>query len=64
VGTSSGPIPSIDAAQLARKGSLYVTRPALADYIADPVEKAALAGELEDHPVAGSDPEHPGLAST
>jgi NADPH:quinone reductase-like Zn-dependent oxidoreductase len=49
VGTSSGPIPSIDALQLAIKGSLYVTRPALADYIAEPTERAALAYELFDH---------------
>ena len=34
VGTASGPIPPIDATQLAIKGSVYVTRPALADYIA------------------------------
>jgi NADPH2:quinone reductase len=49
VGTSSGPIPPVDALQLAMKGSLYVTRPALADYIADPVERAELANELFDH---------------
>jgi NADPH:quinone reductase len=49
VGTSSGPIPPIDALQLAMKGSLYVTRPALADYIADPVERELLATELFDH---------------
>jgi NADPH2:quinone reductase len=49
VGTSSGPIPPIDALQLAIKGSLYVTRPALADYIADPVERAELASELFAH---------------
>ena len=53
VGTSSGPIPPIDAFQLAIKGSLYVTRPALADYIADPAERAALAGELFDHVGSG-----------
>jgi NADPH2:quinone reductase len=46
VGTASGPVPPIDATQLAIKGSVYVTRPALADYIADPAEKAALAIEL------------------
>jgi len=46
VGTASGPIPPIDALQLAIKGSLYVTRPALADYIADPLERADLAGEI------------------
>jgi NADPH:quinone reductase-like Zn-dependent oxidoreductase len=49
VGTSSGPIPPIDALQLAIKGSLYVTRPALADYIAEPNERAALAYELFEH---------------
>ena len=53
VGTASGPIPPIDATQLAIKGSLYVTRPALADYIADPVERDALARELFDHVAAG-----------
>ena len=46
VGTASGPIPPINAMQLAIKGSLFVTRPALADYIADPAEKNALAEEL------------------
>ena len=53
VGTASGPVPPIDAMQLALKGSLFVTRPALADYIADPVEKHALAGELFGHVAAG-----------
>jgi NADPH2:quinone reductase len=53
VGTASGPIPPIDALQLAIKGSLYVTRPALADYISDPAERADLAGELFAHVGAG-----------
>ena len=53
VGTASGPVPPIDATQLAIKGSVYVTRPALADYIADPAEKAALALELFEHVAAG-----------
>jgi len=53
VGTASGPIPPIDATQLAIKGSVFVTRPALADYIADPAEKAELAGELFGHVAAG-----------
>jgi NADPH2:quinone reductase len=52
-GTASGPIPPIDAMQLAVKGSLFVTRPALADYIADPAERSELAGELFDHVAAG-----------
>lgn len=53
VGTASGPIPPIDALQLAINGSLYVTRPALADYIADPAERSELAGELFDHVGSG-----------
>jgi NADPH2:quinone reductase len=52
-GTASGPIPPIDAMQLAVKGSLFVTRPALADYIADEAERAELAGELFDHVGSG-----------
>ncbi|MGY1631925.1 quinone oxidoreductase family protein [Geodermatophilus sp. SYSU D01186] len=52
-GTASGPVPPIDAVQLAVKGSLFVTRPALADYIADETERAALAGELFDHVGSG-----------
>lgn len=52
-GTASGPIPPIDAMQLAIHGSAYVTRPALADYIADPNERAELAGELFAHVAAG-----------
>ncbi|MGW1805286.1 quinone oxidoreductase family protein [Streptomyces sp. NPDC002078] len=52
-GTASGPVPPIDAMQLAVRGSLFVTRPALADYIADPAERDALAGELFDHVSSG-----------
>ncbi|GAC1550454.1 MAG: quinone oxidoreductase [Collimonas sp.] len=53
VGTSSGTIPPFDPQILARKGSLYITRPGLADYIADPVEKAELVDELFGHVAAG-----------
>ena len=53
VGTASGPIPDFNPVLLAMKGSLYITRPALADYIADPVEKQALANELFDHVASG-----------
>jgi NADPH2:quinone reductase len=52
-GTASGQVPPINAMELAVKGSLYVTRPALADYIADPAERAALAGELFEHVGSG-----------
>ncbi|WP_437318110.1 quinone oxidoreductase family protein [Sorangium sp. So ce385] len=53
LGTASGPVPPLDVAQLAARGSVFVTRPALADYIADPVEKGELAGELFGHVAAG-----------
>ena len=53
VGTTSGEFPAIEATQLAAKGSLFVTRPALADYIADPRERDALARELFTHVIAG-----------
>jgi NADPH:quinone reductase-like Zn-dependent oxidoreductase len=53
VGTASGNIEPFDPQILAMKGSLYVTRPALADYIADPSEKADLAGELFAHVASG-----------
>ncbi|WP_354673798.1 quinone oxidoreductase family protein [Cupriavidus alkaliphilus] len=53
VGTASGTIPPFDPQLLARKGSLYLTRPALADYIADPTEKAELAAEVFGHVAAG-----------
>lgn len=53
VGTASGPIPPFNPQMLAMKGSLYLTRPALHDYIADPAEKLALATELFDHVAAG-----------
>lgn len=53
VGTASGAVPPIDATQLAIKGSVFVTRPALADYIADPAERDALAREVFEHVAAG-----------
>ena len=52
-GTASGPFPPIDALQLAIQGSVYFTRPALADYIADPAERAELSEALFDHVAAG-----------
>lgn len=53
VGTASGTIPPFDPQLLAMKGSLYLTRPALADFIADPAERAALADEVFGHVAAG-----------
>jgi NADPH2:quinone reductase len=52
-GTASGPFPPIDALQLAIQGSVYFTRPALADFIADPAERAELSDALFDHVAAG-----------
>lgn len=52
-GTASGPVPPIDAMQLALAGSVFVTRPALADYIADPADRDALSAELFGHVAAG-----------
>jgi NADPH2:quinone reductase len=53
MGTSSGPVPPVDPMLLVTKGSLYMTRPALADYLADPAERAELVGELFGHVGAG-----------
>ncbi|SOZ19043.1 Quinone oxidoreductase [Cupriavidus taiwanensis] len=53
VGFASGPVTGFDPAILARKGSAFLTRPGLADYIADPAEKAELVAELFGHVAAG-----------
>ena len=45
-GQSSGPVPPVDPGLLSRKGSLYLTRPGLAHYIADRQELLARAGDL------------------
>ena len=45
-GQSSGPVEPFAPALLAQKGSLYLTRPTLFTYIADPAELAAAATEL------------------
>jgi NADPH2:quinone reductase len=52
-GTASGPFPPIDALQMAIQGSVYFTRPALADYIANPVERAELSDALFEHVANG-----------
>ncbi len=53
LGTASGTIEGFNPNLLAMKGSLFMTRPALANYIADPVEKADLASEIFGHVAAG-----------
>jgi NADPH:quinone reductase len=45
-GQSSGPVGNIDPLILSQKGSLFLTRPTLAYYIADPAELHARAADL------------------
>jgi NADPH2:quinone reductase len=45
-GQSSGPVPPLDPQILNRKGSLFLTRPTIAHYVATPEELAARASEL------------------
>lgn len=52
-GTASGPIPPIDAFQMMLQGSVYFTRPAFADYYADPAERAELSSLWFGHLAAG-----------
>ncbi|MBV9655425.1 MAG: quinone oxidoreductase [Acetobacteraceae bacterium] len=47
-GNSSGPVPPVDIAVLAAKGSLYLTRPTLATYTAKPADLQATAKALFD----------------
>ena len=51
-GTSSGPV-VIDSMQLAAKGSLWVTRPAMAHYIQPRAHMLAMADELFGHVLSG-----------
>jgi NADPH2:quinone reductase len=45
-GNASGPVPPFELSELARRGSLYVTRPTLATHWADPEARRTLVGEL------------------
>lgn len=45
-GNASGPVPPVNLGQLAAKGSLYVTRPTLFSYIAEPGAAQARADDL------------------
>lgn len=53
-GASSGPVPPFDLAQLAAKGSLYITRPTLMTYTAKREDLVASANELFDVVVKGA----------
>lgn len=52
-GQSSGGVPPFDAALLAQKGSLYLTRPSLAHYILTREELLRRAGDVLDWVAAG-----------
>jgi NADPH2:quinone reductase len=45
-GNASGPVPALAPLELTRRGSLFLTRPSLFDYIAKPEELAAAARAL------------------
>ena len=45
-GNASGPVPAVAPLELTRRGSLFLTRPSLFDYIASPDELAAAARAL------------------
>lgn len=47
-GNASGPTPPLDPMELSRRGSLYLTRPTLGDYIATTAELDASAAALFD----------------
>ena len=52
-GNASGPVPAFEPARLQRAGSLFLTRPTLADYIAAPGELDDSAGALFSMIAAG-----------
>ncbi|HLS18128.1 MAG TPA: quinone oxidoreductase [Paenalcaligenes sp.] len=52
-GNASGPVSGVNLGILAAKGSLYVTRPILGTYVADPAVMRRSAKELFDLVVAG-----------
>ena len=45
-GNASGPVPPFGVLELARNGSLFLTRPTLGDYVATPEERQASAARL------------------
>ncbi|MFD7879732.1 quinone oxidoreductase family protein [Streptomyces sp. NPDC059766] len=52
-GLSSGPVPPVDVELLRTCGSLYLTRPTLADHVPDAASLRAAAAELFRHVAAG-----------
>jgi NADPH2:quinone reductase len=45
-GNASGPVPSIEPLELSRRGSLFLTRPKLADYVATRSELVDRAAQV------------------
>ncbi|PKO86983.1 MAG: quinone oxidoreductase [Betaproteobacteria bacterium HGW-Betaproteobacteria-12] len=52
-GNASGPVPPFDVLLLSQKGSLFITRPTVANYTAKRADLEALGGELFDVVAAG-----------
>jgi NADPH2:quinone reductase len=52
-GSASGPVPPFDLAELAKRGSLFLTRPSLFAYTAQRADLLQSAGELFDMVTAG-----------
>jgi NADPH2:quinone reductase len=55
-GNASGPVPPLSPLELARGGSLFLTRPTLADYVANPKELQASAARLFEMVRSGAVP--------
>lgn len=55
-GNASGPVPPLSPLDLARGGSLFLTRPTLFDYVADPAELQASAARLFEMVRSGAVP--------
>lgn len=53
-GNASGPVPPFDLSVLSAKGSLFLTRPTLATYIAAPADMRQMAAELFEVVTAGA----------
>ena len=61
-GNASGPVPPFRALDLTKAGSVFVTRPTLADYIAAPGEMEASAARLFE--MIGNGSVRPGIGAT
>jgi NADPH:quinone reductase len=55
-GNASGPVPPFSVLELARNGSLFLTRPTLGDYVASPEELQASAARLFEMVRSGAVP--------